>query len=187
MIELQSERFEAVQQMLGNLSGSEMRSAFANAANRAMSTARSTSWKAVKEMYTVTRTAFYHDTKTHIGRADTGSLEASLSFKSLLIPLVDFKTKGGTSRKGSHSSPLRAEVIRGTEKTLKYAYAANLGTYGEAVFERLTPKRESSSEFYGPAAAQMVYNPNVLEQMDDAAMDTFERRLEHELDRILRG
>ncbi|MBP0983089.1 MAG: hypothetical protein J6A19_05120 [Oscillospiraceae bacterium] len=186
-MEISTEQLERTRSMLGSLPGNKVKAALTNAANRAMITARSVAWEATKQTYTVKRTAFYRDTRIHVYRANNQSISAAVTFSGYLIPLIDFNVKGYRSHEKRGVRLLKAEVLSGLPKDLRHAYKANLGKYGEAIFERLTPARDSSQQLYGPAAAHMIDNPAVLRQMDEAAKDTFDKRLDHEIDRILRG
>ena len=183
-MEVTCDQMEYITSMLRELPGNRSLTALSNAANRAAISARSASWQAVHEEYTVKQSAFYRETKITTVRANSRSPSAAVNFTGHLIPLIDYKH----SQSGQRSArTIKTEVLTGEPKDLRHAYIADLGRYGPSVFERLTPARNSSSALYGPAAAHMVRNGEVLEKMDKAAMETFEKRLEHEVDRILRG
>lgn len=186
-MEITCEQLDRVRSMLGSLPGNKVKAALTNASNRAMITARSVAWDATKKVYTVKRTAFYRETKIHTYRANNQSLSAAVTFSGYLIPLIDYGVKTYRSHEKRGVRLIKAEVLSGLPKDLRHAYKANLGRYGEAIFERLTPARDSSQQLYGPAAAHMIDNPEVLKQMDAAAKETFDKRLDHEIDRILRG
>ncbi|MBE6901403.1 MAG: hypothetical protein E7478_02920 [Ruminococcaceae bacterium] len=187
MINVSAEQMERVSTLLRDLPGNKTKAALANAANRAMTTARSEIWKAVHEQYTVKRTAFYRDTKIKVHRANASALGAALEFRGNVIPLIDFNVSGYRSHERRSVRLVKAAVYQGASETLKHAYIANLGTYGEAVFERLSPKRNSSSQLYGPSAAHMAANADVTDKVSKAVQETFDKRLEHEIDRIIRG
>lgn len=181
------EQMEYVTSMLRGLPGNKVHAALSNASNRAMISARNAAWQAVHETYTVKRTAFYRETTIHTFRANAQALSAAISFNGYLIPLIDYNVKGYRSHERRGVRSLKAEVLSGEPKDLRHAYIADLGRYGESVFERLTPRRDSSSMLLGPSAAHMIDNGEVLDKMDKAAQETFNKRLDHEVDRILRG
>ncbi len=188
MLEVRSEQMERVQAMLGGLPGNKTKAALSNAATRAMQTARGRVWDAVKTEYTVKKSAFLRETKIKLYRANKEAIGAGLEFKGYLIPLIDYNVKGYRAHEKRAVRLAKVEVFRGAKETLRHAYIANLGTYGEAVFERLSPtRRDTSSQLYGPSAAHMVDNAAVIDDVSKAAQQTFDNRLEHEIDRILRG
>lgn len=187
MLEVRSEQMERVHELLGDLPGNKTKAALSNAANRAMQTARGKVWEAVHKKYTVKRNAFYRETKIKLYRANTSAIGAGLEFKGHLIPLIDYNVKGYRAHEKRAVRLTKVKIFRDAEEILRHAYVANLGTYGEAVFERLAPRRDSSSQLYGPSAAHMAQNTEVSDDITTAAQETFDDRLEHEIDRILRG
>lgn len=186
-MEVTSEQMERVSEKLRGLPGNKVYAALSNAANRAMMSARGVAWQAVHKQYTVNRAAFYKDTSVHTFRANKESLSAAVTFGGYLIPLISFNVKGYRSHEKGHIRRLKAEVLTGLPKDLKHAYITNLGRYGQNVFERYSSQRNSSQTLYGPSAAHMVENGEVIKDMDAAAKATFDKRLDHEIDRILRG
>lgn len=184
--ELSAAQMEHISLMLSGLAGNEMHIALANAANRAMQSARTEAWNGVKKEYTLSRTAFYRQTKVRTFKASKSNTTAGLSFNGNFIPLFDFKINK-QSQSGNTVRYLQAEVKRGYKEQLKSAYVANLGKYGEAVFERATPRRDSSEQLMGPAAAEMVANDDVMENITAKAGEVFVDRIEHEVERFLRG
>lgn len=187
MIEIRSEGLARAMNVLNRFPEQMQKSVLTNAANRALAAARTESWRAVKQEYAVSREAFYKNAKTTVRAASSMDLNAVLDINSNLIPLLDFKHSGGISLRGGKGRQLKVEVMRGSENELKYAFLANLGRYGPEILERTTPRRDSSEQKYGPSAAHMVGNTDVLEKMDEVAAKTFENRIDHEIDRIVGG
>ncbi len=187
LISISEDRIDEIRTLLSEMGGSKVNAALANAANRALTTARSEAWNAVKQIYTIKRTDFYDEVKTKLYRANKSAVGATLEFRGYVIPLVNFKVSSYRSHERSSVRRMKVSVFKGAEETLRHAYRANLGRYGDAVFERATPRRNTSEQLYGPSAAHMVYNADVLDHMSEKAAETFEKRLDHEIDRILRG
>jgi hypothetical protein len=186
-MEVTAEQLQRVNEQLRGLPGNKVYAALSNAANRAMMSARGVAWKSVHSMYTVNRTAFYQDTRIHTFRANSQSLSAAVTFGGYLIPLISFNVKGYRAHEKGRVRRLKAEVLTGIPKDLRHAYITDLGKYGVNVFERYSTERNSSQTLYGPSAAHMVENGEVIKNMDAAAKATFDQRLDHEIDRILRG
>ena len=105
----------------------------------------------------------------------------SISYAGNVIPLLRFNTK--YSRNGL----LQTQVKRnGASTILEHAFAEKVfGPIG--VFERVGYERFPVEQKYGPSTAHMMRNENVVEQMDETIRDTYERRLEHEITRVLNG
>lgn len=186
-MEITAAQLQRVNEKLRGLSGNKVYAALSNAANRAMMSARGVAWQAVHEQYTVSRTAFYKDTSIHTFRANKQSLSAAVTFGGYLIPLISFNVKGYRAHEKGRVRRLKAEVLTGIPKDLRHAYITDLGKYGLNVFERYSSVRNSSQTLYGPSAAHMVENGEVVSEMEKAAKATFDKRLDHEIDRILRG
>lgn len=187
-MEVTSEQMERVSEKLRGLPEYKMTAALTNAANRGLSSASGVAWTAVHSMYTVKKAAFYKNLKKTVVWATESSLAASVNFNGYVIPLIQFRAKqGARSHRKEMARWIDTEVLAGVPKNLKHAYITDLGKYGENVFERLSSRRNDSQTLYGPSAAHMVYNAEVLKEMDEAAKATFDKRLDHEIDRILRG
>lgn len=157
--------------------------AIVSAANRAVMTARNIAWQETSKVYTVKRADFARYTKLTTHRLMSESIGFGLRAAANLVPLERYKYSGG--RKGRK---LSVEVIRGYETEMKDMFVANLGRgHGNAILERTTPKRESSETKFSASGAHMLDNPVVADSIGKSAAETFEKRLEHEIDRILRG
>ena len=168
MIEITSEQMDRIHLLLGGLKNAP-RNAIYNVLNRAVGTVKSTSSKAVRETYKIKHGDLTSNRNIGITKAGPSRLEASITPKQ-------------PQRKA-----VSASVLDGGGKShLIHAYVANLG-YGVGVFERETSARESSKQLFGPSTAHMVENGNVLKNVQAAAMDTIDKRVEHEISRILSG
>mgnify|MGYP003171504434 FL=1 len=55
------------------------------------------------------------------------------------------------------------------------------------MFERDGAGRLPITEFMGPSAAQMAANSVVVEQVEEKAQEVINKRIEHEITRILNG
>ena len=63
-----------------------------------------------------------------------------------------------------------------------YSAAANC-----AVFERVGSPRFPVEQKFGPSTGHMMRNEEVIEKMDETIRDTYEKRVEHEILRVLNG
>lgn len=183
MIEIANEQIERVNLILGNMKNAPNR-AFFNIINRGLDTVRSKSGKAIRETYYIKQSDIAANQNMRVKRATSGDLVGSIEFAGMVIPLKQFKVSPSAPAQRTVSvSVLRAEG----SKRLESAYVADLGKYGVGVFERLTRKRESSQQLYGPSTAHMMRNENVLDKVEQTAQETINKRVEHEISRILNG
>jgi len=183
MIEITEKQIDRVNLILGGLKNAPNK-AFANVINRALTTVRSQSGKHIRETYKIKQQDITSGQNMSMKRASGGNVEGSISFAGTLIPLIKFNVNPSQPRKKTVS----VSVLRqGGGTRLIHAYVANLGRYGVGLFERETSKRESSKQLYGPSTAHMVENEDVLTKVEAAAMDTIDKRIEHEITRILNG
>lgn len=183
MIEITSEQQERINLILSGIKNAPNR-AFFNVINRALATVRSKSGKAIRETYNIKQSDVTANQNMSVKKASSGSLEGSITFGGTVIPLKRFKvTPTAPAQRTVSVSVLKSQG----GARLESAYVADLGKYGVGVFERLTSRRESSQQLYGPSTAHMMGNENVLEQIEEAAQDTIDKRVEHEITRILNG
>lgn len=202
-MEITTERLNDIALRLSSLPGEPARAAVKNSIERAMITVRSEGWNYAKQIYTVNRTTFYRETKINIRHANLHAIVAEVSFSGHVIPLVNYlyswnytNKKGETvSRvwrashkrgRGRYNRALAVEVMKGNQYML-HAFKANFGKYGEAIYERIGRKRNDVMPMYGPSTAHMMENPEVIQRLDKAAKETFDKRIEHEIDRLLIG
>ncbi len=182
MIEITSEQVDRIHLLLGGIKNAPQKAIY-NVLNRAASTVKTTSSKEVRKTYKIKHGDLANNQNVKTTKAGPSRLEASIEFGGNLIPLMKFNV----TPKYPQPKIVSASVMNsGSKKQLIHAYVANL-KYGVGVFQRETSERESSKQFYGPSAAQMIENGNVLDNVQAAAMDTIDKRIEHEISRILNG
>ncbi|MBU5438294.1 phage tail protein [Tissierella sp. MSJ-40] len=183
MIEITNEQIERVNLILGGIKNAPNK-AFYNTINRALMTVRSKSGKMIRETYRIKQSDITSNQNMKLKRASMRNLEGQIEFAGSVIPLIKFKvTPSEPKRKTVSVSVLRTEG----GKRLQSAYVANLGRYGAGVFERMTSKRETSQQLFGPSTAHMMGNAGVIQKVEAAAQETIDKRIEHEISRILNG
>lgn len=183
MIEITNEQIERVNLILAGIKNAPNR-AFYNTINRALATVRSKSGKMIRETYRIKQSDITSNQNMKLKRASMSDLEGQIEFAGSVIPLIKFKvTPSEPKRKMVSVSVLKTDGA----KRLQSAYVANLGRYGVGVFERMTSKRESSQQLFGPSTAHMMGNLDVIQKVEAAAQETIDKRIEHEISRILNG
>ncbi|MCF8017836.1 MAG: hypothetical protein K9L62_00425 [Vallitaleaceae bacterium] len=180
--EVGAESLSRVNKILAGIPGGIWKATYA-ALKRAGDTAKTRAGQFAAAEYTINKSDFMKKVhqKSHITSEAGGVVSMSVSYAGNVIPLLSFNTK--YSRNGL----LQTQVKRsGASTVLEHAFAAKVfGPIG--VFERLGERRFPVEQKYGPSTAHMMSNENVVEKMDDTVRETFERRLEHEITRVLNG
>ena len=155
-----------------------------NAVNRGLSAVRTKSGKLIRETYFIKQSDLNANQRLTMKKATPSHIAGYIGFAGTVIPLKQFKVTPAEPKQQTVSvSVLRSEGA----KRLEAAYVADLGLYGPGVFERLTSKRETSQQLFGPSPAHMAEHENVLEQTSAIAQEVVNKRLEHEISRILNG
>lgn len=182
MIEITAEQLDRIHLLLGGVKNAPEK-VIHNVLNRAASTVKTTSSREIRKTYKIKHGDLTSNQNIKMSKAGPSKLEAAISFNGNLIPLIKFDV----SPKQPQRKTVSASVLKsGGRKQLIHAYVANL-KYGVSAFERETSKRDSSRQLYGPAAAVMVENQSVLENIQQAVTETIDKRVEHEISRILNG
>ena len=189
MIEVSEQQIDRVYRLLhGFYKGRGATVALRNAINRGMITAKSESAKEISKVYHIKQKDFKEHTNIKTFKANQSVIEAGFIYAGNVIPLIKFQVSPSKPVGGRRRHYTKVSVMRGNGKReLIHAYIANLGKYGTGIFERLTSKRETSQQLYGPSAAHMMGNINVYDHISEKAQETFDERLEHEIERILSG
>lgn len=183
MIEITAEHAERVNAVLGGIKNAPNK-VFYNVINRALSTVRTQSGKLIAATYQIKQKEIKSNSNMRVSKANTNNLTGEIAFAGTVIPLMAFQV----SPKSPQKKTVSVKVLRESGgKRLESAYVADLGRYGVGVFERLTSKRASSQQLFGPSVAHMAENERVLDQMEERAQETIDKRVEHEISRILNG
>lgn len=183
MIEITAAQTERVDAVLSGIHNAPNK-VFYNVINRALSTVRSQSGKLVAATYQIKQKDVKGNSNMRLSRANASNLTGEIAFAGTVIPLIKFKVSPKEPRRKTVSVSVLREA---GGKRLESAYVADLGRYGVGVFERLTSRRETSQQLFGPSVAHMMENERVLEQAERSAQETVDKRIEHEISRILNG
>ncbi|HOQ07210.1 MAG TPA: hypothetical protein PLP87_05295 [Clostridiales bacterium] len=171
-----------INKILAGIPGGIWKASYA-ALKRAGDTAKTRAGQFAAEVYTINKGDFMKHVhqKTHIKSEAGGIVSMSITYAGNVLPLLTFNTK--FSRNGLIQTQVKRE---GATAVLEHAFAARVfGPIG--VFERVTEKRFPIEQKFGPSTAHMMSSEQVVEKMDATVRETFERRLEHEITRVLNG
>lgn len=181
MIEVSENQINRINTLLSGIpKGSEK--VLTNAINRGLVNARSNSTKLIAQTYHIKQKDLKGRSNIKIKNASFSDLEGNILFAGTVIPLIKFKVNPTKQQQ----KVVTVAVLKASGgQRLKSAYVANLGKYDTGVFERLTKKRETSQELYGPSTAHMAKNEDVTNKVSEEAQIMVNKRVEHEISRIL--
>lgn len=113
------------------------------------------------------------------GNSSGGVTGVRLTFAGSVIRLIEFQTRF------SKDGGVAVSVKRGQGGVLQHAFIASPGRMG--VYERVGSSRLPIEQKFGPSAAHMMEDEEVTQKMENEIVETFNARIEHEIDRILNG
>ena len=161
--------------------GSSIHKAVYNALKRAAESGKTQAGRYAAEKYTISKGQFMSHVRAKVRQSggSEGVDSVTIMFAGQVIPLIEFHTRF------SKSGGISATVKRGEGGVLEHAFILN--KTGVNVYERVTSSRLPIEKKYGPSAAHMMQNPDVIENMDEHITKVFNERIEHEITRILNG
>lgn len=154
--------------------------AISSALNRAVTTVAASVSKEVRKEYVI-KSADIKETLEKT-KASKTNLSAIVKSRGSLIPLDRFKV---TPRKVTpkRKTPIKIGVKKDGTKSLKGAFVGDIS--GIKIFKRSGRKRLPIDRLFGPSVPQMIKSEDVRLQINTAGREMFERRLDHEINRIL--
>lgn len=180
--EIGSNGLDRVNKLLAGIPGGVWK-AIPAALKRAGDAAKTKAGRFAAAEYTIKKGDFMRNStaKSHVMGGSGGVASVSIGFAGNVLPLLMFHTK--FSRDGR----IQTQVRRGGgAAALNHAFAANI--FGPvAVFERVGLSRFPVEQKFGPSTAQMMENDKVVTQMDKTVRETYDKRIEHEINRVLNG
>lgn len=194
MITVSQETIDRISVLLSDVPKGTER-ALVNAANRGLAKARTEAFKGVTSEYKITKKVISEYTKDSIKNATTSDLCAKLIFVGQQIPLYKYSLT-----KPKH--PGKGKVFAGQKTAVAFEHAFRnwVSDKKEGLFERTgsfhevehkkTGKiryREKIKQIMGSSMRSMVSNAVVMEQVYKEAQETFDKRIEHEIERLLAG
>lgn len=181
MIEITQNTIDKVNTLLSGIpQGAEK--AFSNAINRTLTTARSEAYKGVTKEYAITRKIINEYTKDTIKKASNSDVCGVLTFSGKQIPLYKYS---GVKPK----TPGKGKVFAGqkTPKAIEDAFYINVTANKAGIFVREGKSRTPISQLMGSSMRSMVSNAVVMDNIYEKAQETLDKRIDHEIERILAG
>jgi len=173
-----SAKIERVYAILGNIkNGSAFYHALNAAMKRATDSAKTQAGRYAAERYAISKGQFM--AKTRIGYI-LSSNSISITFAGRVIPLIEF---GGTT--GGSQGGVRAGPKLGGGAISRAFVNTVYGSHG--VWERIGLPRFPVEQKYGPSTGHMMQDEGVSEHLVQHMEEVFDKRIEHEITRILSG
>lgn len=184
MVEITSEQIARVESILNGVQRGPEK-VFFNAINRALDTVRTTAGRQIREVYAIKQKDLRAEGNIKLKKASQNDLAGEIVFAGGKIPLYRFNV---TPKQPAQGVRVKAAVLKSSAQTeFEHAFIAQIQGERVGMFERATAKHLPIDEFTGPSAAHMAGNSVVLEQVEQAAQETIDKRIDHEIDRILSG
>lgn len=182
MIEVSSSQIRDVENRLGAFRN-KAPSVISRAVNRAAENAKTNASKKAREEYQA-KAKDINDT-IKIKKATRSSLGAEVKSTGYRTPLIKFKVSPGQPRPKNPPEVLKAAVKKEGLKSVLGAFVANIN--GNKVFRRTSKSRLPIEQLFGPAVPQMLGNNDVRTYIESEAAKTLEKRIDHEINRVLEG
>ncbi len=194
MIEFSDRAIQKTETLLGGIENALPKVQY-RVINRSIAAAQSVIVKAVPKEYVVDK--------------ETVKNAVNLKYASAVKPIGLVLSSGGTIQLSKFAvsrefigkrATIKAQVKRdGSQKQIKGAFASQMKEVGFGanrratdqghigVYRRVGKSRFPIKELYGPSVPQMVGSETVMKQAESKAIETMDKRADHEINRILEG
>ena len=182
MIDINTVQIKKVEERLGRYKAKAPIVLY-RALNRAVQNAKTNARKNPRETYNI-KAKDIKETLT-AKKASRSKLGAALVSQGTKVPLDKFRISPKQLRPKKPPRALKVAVKKGGLKQLLGAFVADIR--GNKVFSRVSKRRLPINRLFGPAIPQMIDNKAVRPFIEKEAINTFQRRLDHEIKRVLEG
>ena len=175
------ETFGKAEALLNGIPGGVYK-AVGSALTRAADAGKTEAKRAVSQEYTIGSGDFLRYTRNinHFVRGGDGSVEVVFGFAGYPIPLMHFQMSID-----SEGRPVAHVKRSNAPEVLRHAFRANAGSHW-GIYERVGAERFPIRQLYGPATTQVMYsNEAVLDAIEDKMAEIYEKRIDHEILRVL--
>lgn len=184
MVELITIKVDHAEQLerLFSIAPKEAKIIMWRALNRAATAARTRASVSVRSRYIVKASDVKKRIK--IRKATAANLSAQLRASGPVTPLMKFDV----TPKFPDAMPVRARVLKGSgRKPIQSGFVTRTNNGFVNVFTRVGQRRYPIKSRYGPSIPQMIGHEEPLEDITQRAQEILDKRLEHELSRLLWG
>lgn len=155
--------------------------AVSSALKRAADSGKTQAGRFAAAKYTISKGTFMSNVnvQSRVYGAGGGDASMDIRFAGSVLNLARFKT-------GASSGGIFAQARRDSGGgTIQHAFRAP--SLGNSIFERVGTSRLPIERKYGPSTGHMMQNEDVIREMDKVIGETYEKRIEHEILRLLNG
>lgn len=182
-VDIAENSLDRATKLLAGISGGIYK-AVGSALARAADSGKTVAKRATSKEYTISQSEFLARTKNinHFVRESSGGISVVFGFRGNVIPLAKFNT-----RVGNDGHVVTQVKKSGAAAVLDRAFSAQMGEH-RGIYERVGVERFPVEELYGPATPQMMYsNEEVMDEVEDKMAETYEKRIDDEILRVLNG
>ena len=184
-MDIAEEGFARAQRILAGVHGGVYQ-AVGSALARAGHAGQTYAKKAVQDEYNISQSTFLEYTRNlnHFHTKKNGNIYSiEFGFQGYTIPLIHFAKTVGIG------IPVYVRVLKAnTGSLLERAFFTSFGGHSTRIYERVGVERFPVKQLYGPATTQMMYsNEAVGDKITEKVTETFEKRIDHEITRVLNG
>ena len=141
--------------------------------------------KIVSEEYAIGQNELKRRTRTirRVKKGASGGYEVTFGYSGHVIPLLRFDTQIGSDGR------IYARVLcSNVRKLIANAFVSRVKGQHTGVFVREGDARHPIHELFGPSAVAAFYaHEETVDKMDEEIRSSYEKRVEHEITRILNG
>lgn len=183
IVDVAEDSLERVTKLLTGINGGVYK-AVGSALTRAAASGKTAVKREVTKEYSISQSEFLNSTKNinHFTRESGGGISVVFGYAGYVIPLTRFNTRiDNNGRVVTQVKRSRAATV------LERAFVAQLGNH-RGIYERIGVNRFPVEEKYGPSTIQMMYsNEPVLDAVEKNMVETYEKRIDHEILRLMNG
>ncbi len=186
MIEITQDTIDRVSVILSGVPA-EVPKVFTRAINRSLGTVKAEAYSGVTNRYALTRSTLKDYTKDRVRKASNSDICGTVEFSGMRIPLYKYTT---TTPKKS----IRGVLVQSGQmyrQTFEHAFIATMTNPKEknhtGIFEREGKARLHIKQLLGSSMRAMVSETSVLDNVYKKSQAMLDKRIEHEIDRILNG
>ncbi|WP_342471635.1 phage tail protein [Metasolibacillus sp. FSL H7-0170] len=152
------------------------------AINRAATAGKTRASVSIRQKYVLNAGDIKRSIK--IRKASLNNINAQIKASGPVLPLMKFDVTPSFPDVAN----VRARVKKqGGRKPIGTGFVTRVGNGHVNVFTRVNKSRYPIKGLFGPSVAQMMGNDEVYNDIHERTQDVLDKRLEHELGRLLRG
>lgn len=182
MIKLSAKQIAKIQSDLGEFK-SKTPVVIYRALNRASQTIKTTSSREVRNTYVIKAKEVNETFK--VKKANRSRLGIDVMSSGKRIPLDRFKFSPNMPKPSKPPKSIKVKVKKGGRAELLHSFVTNL--HGNKLFERVGRRRLPVRRLMTISIPEMVGTKSITKEVNNRALESFYKRVEHEISRIKGG